>query len=79
MKVKKKEQLGTTKRGHSGFGSTGVTVIKKMKPNKDESEGKSDPEPKDGSEPETHTEIVSEEAVFSVNNKVIVKEKNKSK
>lgn len=50
-----------------------------MKPNEDESEDKSDPEPKDGSEPETHTEIVSEEAVFSVNNKVIVKEKNKSK
>ena len=28
-KVKKKEDLGKTKRGNGGFGSTGVTVIKK--------------------------------------------------
>ena len=47
MKVKRKEQLGTIKRGHGGFGSTRVTVIKKMKPNEDESEDKSDPDPKD--------------------------------
>ena len=30
-KVSKKEELGATKRGSGGFGSTGITVIKKVK------------------------------------------------
>ena len=30
-KVSKKEELGVTKRGSGGFGSTGITVIKKVK------------------------------------------------
>ena len=32
-KVSSKEDLGVTKRGSGGFGSTGTTVIKKMKVN----------------------------------------------
>ena len=67
MKVEKKEDLGNTKRGDSGFGSTSVTVIKKMKTNEEISE----------SQPETETdlEIASEEAILSVNDKVIIEEK----
>ena len=62
-KVDKKEQLGKTKRGNGGFGSTGITVIKKMRQNEEE-------------EPEkTDTEITSEEAIMSTDKKVIIKEK----
>ena len=60
-----KKDLGNTKRGNGGFGSTGVSVIKKMKLSKEISE----------SEPETDVEIISEEAIMSVDNKVIIKEK----
>ena len=35
VKVNKKEKLGSTKRGSGGFGSTGATVTKKMKPNEE--------------------------------------------
>ena len=62
-KVNKKEDLDNTKRGNGGFGSTGVT--KKMKLSEEISE----------SEPETDVEIISEEAIMSVDNKVIIKEK----
>ena len=62
-KVDKKEQLGKTKRGNGGFGSTGITVIKKMRQNEEE-----EPE-------ETDTEITSEEAIMSTDKKVIIKEK----
>ena len=62
-KVDKKEQLGKTKRGNGGFGSTGITVIKKMRQNEEE-------------EPEkTDTEITSEEAIMPTDKKVIIKEK----
>ena len=64
-KVNKKEDLGNTKRGNGGFGSTGVIVIKKMKLIEEIPE----------SEPETDVEIISEEAIMSVDNKVIIKEK----
>ena len=64
-KVNQKEDLGATKRGDSGFGSTGVTVIKKMKANEEILEP----------EPETETEITSEEAIMSVNDEVIIEEK----
>ena len=62
-KVDKKEQLGKTKRGNGGFGSTGITVIKKMRQNEEE-----EPE-------ETDTEITTEEAIMSTDKKVIIKEK----
>ena len=64
-KVNKKEYLGNTKGGNGGFGSTGVTVIKKVKLSEEISE----------SEPETDVEIISEETIMSVDNKVIIKEK----
>ena len=64
-KVNKKEDLGSTKRGDGGFGSTAVTLIKKMKANEDISE----------SEPQTDLEITSEEAILSANDKVIIEEK----
>ena len=32
-KVNNIEELGNTKKGNGGFGSTGITVIKNMKPN----------------------------------------------
>ena len=62
-KVNNIEQLGKTKRGNGGFGSTGITVIKKMKPNKEEEHE------------ETDTEITSEEAIMSTDKKVTIKEK----
>ena len=62
-KVNNIEQLGKTKRGNGGFGSTGITVIKKMKPNEEEEHE------------ETDTEITSEEAIMSTDKKVIIKEK----
>ena len=65
MKVYKKEDLGNTKTGNGGFPPTGVTVMKKMKLSEEISE----------SEPETDVEIISEEAIMSVDNKVIIKEK----
>ena len=43
-KVNNIEQLGKTKRGNGGFGSTGITVIKKMKPNKEEEHEETDTE-----------------------------------
>ena len=55
-KLTKKNNLGATKTGEGGFGSTGVTVIKKMKANEEIL----------GPEPETETEITSEEAIMSV-------------
>ena len=67
MKVEKKEDLGNTKRGDGGFGSTGVTVTKKMKANEEISESQP--------EPETDLEITSEEAILSVKDKVIIEEK----
>ena len=62
-KVNNIEQLGKTKRENGGFGSTGITVIKKMKPNEEEENE------------ETDTEITSEEAIMSTDKKVIIKEK----
>ena len=62
-KVNNIEQLGKTKRGNGGFGSTGITVIKKMKPNEEEEHE------------ETDTEITSEEAIISTDKKVTIKEK----
>ena len=65
MNVNKKEDLGNTKTVNGGFRPTGVTVIKKKKLSEEISE----------SEPETDVEIISEEAIMSVDNKVIIKEK----
>ena len=41
-KVNKKEDLGSTKRGSGGFGSKGITFIKKMKTHKDELDSQDD-------------------------------------
>ena len=41
-KVNKKEDLGSTKRGSGGFGSKGITVIKKMKTHEDELDSQDD-------------------------------------
>ena len=38
------EELGNTKKGNGGFGSTGITVIKNMKPNKEEEHEETDTE-----------------------------------
>ena len=64
-KLTKKKDLGVTKWGDISFGSTGVTVIKKMKANEETLEP----------EPETETEIISEEAIMSVIDEVIIEEK----
>ena len=66
VKVNKQEELGTTKRGSGGFGSTGITVIKKMKLNKPENE----------SDPKSDAENNKEEGMICVNDKVIVKKKS---
>ena len=62
-KVSKKEELGVTKRGSGGFGSTGITVIKKMKVFEDEQ-----PENDD-------LAVTAEQGIISVNDEVISHEK----
>ena len=62
-KVSKKEELGATKRGSGGFGSTGIAVIKKMKLSED------------GQAEDDDLAITAEEDVISVNDKVILHEK----
>ena len=37
-KVNNIKELGNTKKGNGRFGSTGITVIKNMKPNKEETD-----------------------------------------
>ena len=60
-KVSKQEDLGMTKRGSGGFGSTGITVIKKMKVSEE-------PEKDDLTK-------TAEEGMISVNDEVILHEK----
>ena len=79
--------LGKTKRGHDGFGSTGVEVIKKVKENESESaieiitsEGEQvtvDAEDNlqiISEKTEDDLQITSEKAVMKVNNEVIISE-----
>ena len=66
-KVSKREDLGSTKRGSGGFGSTGITVIKKMKTHEDELDSQDD------------LEITPEEGTITMNDKVIVSEKIEKK
>ena len=61
-KVSKKEELGATKRGSGGFGSTGIAAIKKMKLSED------------GQAEDDDLAITAEEGVISVNDKVILNE-----
>ena len=62
-KVSKKEELGVTKRGSEGFGSTGITVIKKMKLPENEQAEYED------------LAITAKEGIISVNDEVILHEK----
>ena len=62
-KVSKQEELGVTKRGSGGFGSTGITVIKKMKVSEDE-------QPEDDD-----LAVTAEEAIIGENDEVILHEK----
>ena len=79
QKVTDKSLLGATKRGSSGFGSAGLSVIKKTKlddwviSGSDDKKVSESPEsPKDKEEEQ---QIVSEEATMEVNGKVIIHEK----
>ena len=88
-KVNKRELVGVTKRGEGGFGSTGgVTVIKKTKKSIieeqqesfDESVSKLSEFGKSGvlqiaEKSKEELQIVEEEAIMEVDNKVIVREK----
>ena len=65
-KVSKKEELGATKRGSGGFGSTAVTIIKKIKLSEEEEE----------EEAKDDLEITAKE---NVNDNVIFKEKIEKK
>ena len=76
-KVDKKDLLGTTKRGDCGFGSTGMTLIKKAK-----NISTSDQENVDTGisaqiveKPKDDLEITSKEGVMEVNNEVIIHQK----
>ena len=62
-KVSKQEELGATKRGSGGFGSTGITIIKRMKVSEDEQ-----PE-------EDDLAVTAEEGIIRVNDEVILHEK----
>ena len=79
--------LGRTKRGNNGFGSTGVTVIKKVK--KDDDENQTELTTSENNrvivnlednlqiipeKSENELEITSEEAIMNVNNEVVVLE-----
>ena len=79
--------LGKTKRGHDGFGSTGVEVIKKVKENESESvikmitsEGKQVTVNAEehlqiiSEKAEDNLQITSEKAVMKVNNEVTIDE-----
>ena len=82
-KVGERILLGGTKRGSSGFGSTGVNVIKKTKlddwvvKSDDEkvTESNDSPVALKNEKTEEQLEIVCEEAKMEVNNKVVVNEK----
>ena len=63
-KVSKKEELGVTKRGTGGFGSTGITIIKNMKVSEDEQQPEDD-----------DLAVNAEESIISVNDEVILHEK----
>ena len=75
--------LGETKRGSSGFGSTGVNVIKKTKLNdwvvkfagEKVNESQDSPVALKNEETEEQLQIVCEEAKMEVNDKVVVHEK----
>ena len=64
-KVSKVENLGFTKRGSGGFGSTGVTVIRKRKLQEDN--------------PQDDLEITAKEGIIAVNDEIIVSEKVQKK
>ena len=93
-KVTKKSLLGITKQRSRGFGSTGLSVIKKTKVDSLSDEEESDKEEQqifDGAvskvdnnkpqllqivkKPEDHLQIISEEAVMKVDNKIVIHEK----
>ena len=82
-KVGERILLGGTKRGSSGFGSTGVNVIKKTKlddwvvKSDDEkvTESNDSPVALKNEKTEEQLEIVCEEAKMEVNDKVVVHEK----
>ena len=61
QKVSKQDELGATKRGSGGFGSTGITIIKKMKVSEQPQEG--------------DLVLTAEEGIISVNDEVILHEK----
>ena len=60
-KVSKQEDLGKTKRGSGGFGSTGITIIKKMKVTEQFEED--------------DLAVTAKEGMISVNDEVILHEK----
>ena len=64
-KVSKQEDLGKTKRGSGGFGSTGITIIKKMKVTEQFEED--------------DLAVTAEEGMISVNDEVILHEKVENK
>ena len=76
---------GKTKRGHDGFGSTGVEVIKKVKKSQTENEVIISPEEKvtanaevdlqmTSEKAEDDLQITSEKAVMDVNGEIIIDE-----
>ena len=82
-KVGEHTSLGGTKRGSSGFGSTGVNVIKKTKlddwvvksSEEKANESQDSPVALKNEKTEEQLQIVCEEAKMKVNDKVVVHEK----
>ena len=84
-KVSDPAMLGKTNRGHDGFGSTGVEVIKKVKKSPTENEVIISPEEKvtanaevdlqmTSEKAENDLQITSEKAVMEVNGEIIIEE-----
>ena len=71
--------LGKTKRGNDGFGSTGITVIKKFKKDddndeNDENDDKTTSENQQVIVNSEDNQVTSKETIMTVNNKVVVHE-----
>ena len=75
-RVSDQHLLGKTKKGNNGFGSTGVTIIKKFKKDNDnhENDDKATSENQQFIVNSEDNQVTSEEAIMTLNNDVVVHE-----
>ena len=75
-RVSDQHLLDKTKKGNDGFGSTGVTIIKKFKKDddNDENDDKTTSENQQFIANSEDNQVTSEEAIMALNNDVVVHE-----